>query len=98
MTGRRMGIILSCLVFSVGVALQMAAQIMSVYIVGRIVAGLGVGMISVLVPMYQSEWYVAPAIIHFSLVRFAYVRVSSFSAPKWIRGALVSSYQWAITI
>jgi len=36
---------------------------------------LGVGLVSVLVPMYQSE-----------------------CCPKWIRGAVVGAYQWAITI
>jgi len=25
-------------------------------------------------------------------------RVAAFSAPKWIRGAIVSLYQWAVTI
>jgi len=74
-TGRRMGIIISCLVFSVGVAMQTAAVAMPLFVVGRVFAGLGVGLVSCLIPMYQSE-----------------------CAPKWIRGAVVSCYQWAITI
>ncbi|KAG6908781.1 hypothetical protein DXG01_003310 [Tephrocybe rancida] len=44
-------------------------------VVGRVFAGLGVGLVSCLAPMYQSE-----------------------CSPKWIRGAIVSLYQWAITI
>ena len=38
--------------------------------IGRFVAGLGVGALSLLVPMYQAE-----------------------TAPPWIRGALISTYQ-----
>jgi SP family sugar:H+ symporter-like MFS transporter len=73
--GRRAGIIFAALVFSVGVAMQTASTKLPLFIVGRVIAGLGVGLVSCLVPMYQSE-----------------------CAPKWIRGAVVSMYQWAITI
>ena len=54
--GRKWGLVLTCLVFSVGVAMQVASTALALFIVGRVVAGLGVGMVSVLVPMYQSEW------------------------------------------
>ncbi|KAF8518002.1 MFS monosaccharide transporter [Hysterangium stoloniferum] len=74
-TGRRMGIIISCLVFSIGIAFQTASTAMPLFVVGRVAAGLGVGLVSCLIPMYQSE-----------------------CSPKWIRGAVVSCYQWAITI
>jgi len=57
------------------VAFQVAATATPLFVVGRLVAGLGVGLVSCLVPMYQSE-----------------------CSPKWIRGAVVSCYQWAITI
>ena len=67
--------IFACLVFSIGVAFQVAATATPLFVVGRLVAGLGVGLVSCLVPMYQSE-----------------------CSPKWIRGAVVSCYQWAITI
>ncbi|KAG8867067.1 hypothetical protein FRC20_006801 [Serendipita sp. 405] len=73
--GRRWGIVGACAVFSVGVAMQTAATAIPLFVVGRVFAGLGVGMVSCLVPMYQAE-----------------------SSPKWIRGAVVSCYQWAITI
>jgi SP family sugar:H+ symporter-like MFS transporter len=73
--GRRRGIIASCAVFSIGVGQQTAATSLPLFIVGRVFAGLGVGLVSALVPMYQSE-----------------------CAPKWIRGAIVGLYQWAITI
>ncbi|KAL5492205.1 SNF3 [Sanghuangporus weigelae] len=73
--GRKWGLVFTCLVFSIGVAMQTASTNMPLFIVGRVVGGLGVGQVSVLVPMYQSE-----------------------CSPKWIRGAIVSGYQWAITI
>lgn len=73
--GRRWGLIASCLVFSVGVAFQTAATETVLFSIGRFVAGYGVGLISALVPLYQSE-----------------------SSPKWIRGAIVGCYQFAITI
>lgn len=41
--------------------------------------------------MYQSEWYV-------NSFFFWYQFLPCPSAPKWIRGAVVASYQWAITI
>jgi len=75
LTGRRMGIILSMIVFCLGVALQTASTKLPMFVVGRVFAGLGVGLVSCLIPMYQSE-----------------------CAPKWIRGAVVACYQWAITI
>jgi sugar porter (SP) family MFS transporter len=73
--GRRWGLILACGIFSIGVAFQTAATKTPLFVVGRVIAGLGVGIISCIVPMYQSE-----------------------CAPKWIRGAIVSGYQWFITI
>ncbi|KAF4570079.1 hypothetical protein EYR40_009065 [Pleurotus pulmonarius] len=73
--GRKWGIVSACLVFSVGVAMQTAATAIPLFVVGRVFAGLGVGLVSCLIPMYQSE-----------------------CSPKWIRGAVVSMYQWAITI
>jgi SP family sugar:H+ symporter-like MFS transporter len=73
--GRRWGLILSCFVFSLGVIFQTVATALPLFVIGRVVAGVGVGIISCIVPMYQSE-----------------------CAPKWIRGAIVSGYNWFITI
>lgn len=73
--GRRMGLIVSTFIFSFGVILQTAATAIPIFVAGRFFAGFGVGLLSALVPMYQSE-----------------------TAPKWIRGAIVGSYQLAITI
>ncbi|KAG5368836.1 High-affinity glucose transporter SNF3 [Yarrowia sp. C11] len=73
--GRRLGLLLYCVVFAVGAILQTVTTGRALLIVGRVVAGLGVGGISSIVPLYQSE-----------------------VSPKWIRGAVVSIYQFAITV
>ncbi|MBW0504750.1 hypothetical protein O181_044465 [Austropuccinia psidii MF-1] len=53
--GRKLGIIIACAIFSVGVALQTASTKLPMFVAGRVFAGLGVGVSSCLVPMYQSE-------------------------------------------
>ena len=73
--GRRMGIIVSSFIFIFGVILQTAATAIPLFTAGRCFAGLGVGLISMLIPLYQSE-----------------------TAPKWIRGTIVGTYQLAITV
>ncbi|OHF01502.1 hypothetical protein CORC01_03258 [Colletotrichum orchidophilum] len=73
--GRRWALAASCWVFNLGVILQTIATAIPLFLAGRFFAGFGVGLISALVPLYQSE-----------------------TAPKWIRGAIVGAYQWAITI
>ncbi|KAL1867652.1 Plasma membrane low glucose sensor [Diaporthe australafricana] len=73
--GRRLSLIASTLVFTLGVIFQTAAVALPLFLAGRFFAGFGVGLISALIPLYQSE-----------------------TAPKWIRGAIVGAYQWAITI
>jgi len=73
--GRRWSLIVSCWVFNFGVILQTASTGLSLFLAGRFFAGFGVGLVSALIPLYQSE-----------------------TAPKWIRGAIVGAYQFAITI
>lgn len=73
--GRRWAMIFNTCVFTFGVILQTAATAIPMFVAGRFFAGLGVGLLSATIPLYQSE-----------------------TAPKWIRGTIVGSYQWAITI
>ncbi|KAI1204416.1 hexose transporter [Annulohypoxylon truncatum] len=73
--GRRLALIASSFVFIFGVILQTAATALPLFLAGRFFAGFGVGLISALIPLYQSE-----------------------TAPRWIRGAIVGAYQFAITI
>ena len=53
--GRRLGLMVSTLVFTFGVILQTAAVSIPLFVAGRFFAGYGVGMISALIPLYQSE-------------------------------------------
>lgn len=74
--GRRPSISLWSAIVAVGFVIQVAASSSwQQFAVGRFVAGLGVGALSLLVPMFQSE-----------------------TAPPWIRGALVCTYQLFITL
>lgn len=52
--GRKWGIIAATAIFSLGVGMQNALNWGS-FIAGRFFAGMGVGLVSTLVPMYQSE-------------------------------------------
>ncbi|KAH6652475.1 high-affinity glucose transporter [Truncatella angustata] len=53
--GRRLGLIGSCVVFILGVILQTAATAIPLFLAGRFFAGFGVGLLSAMVPLYQSE-------------------------------------------
>lgn len=74
--GRKPTIIVSNIVlFIIGTSLQVTAVNMRMLIVGRVISGIGIGLISAVVPLYQAE-----------------------AAEKNLRGAIISSYQWTITI
>ncbi|KAJ7455531.1 general substrate transporter [Mycena latifolia] len=76
MVGRRPTIIMGCVVFALGCILEIAPQdVLGVFVVGRLIAGAGVGFISAIIILYMSE-----------------------IAPKKVRGALVSGYQFCITL
>lgn len=53
--GRRWGLIASTGVFTFGVILQTIAVDIPLFVAGRFFAGFGVGLISALIPLYQSE-------------------------------------------
>ncbi|KAJ7085466.1 general substrate transporter [Mycena belliarum] len=76
MIGRRPTIIMGCFVFTVGCILEIAPQdVLACFVIGRLIAGAGVGFISAIIILYMSE-----------------------IAPKKVRGALVSGYQFCITV
>ncbi|KAF7888423.1 uncharacterized protein EAF02_002964 [Botrytis sinoallii] len=54
-TGRRIALWISLCVFASGVVLQTASVDIPLFVAGRFFAGFGVGMVSMLVPLYQSE-------------------------------------------
>lgn len=73
--GRKIMIIFSTgIIFSIGNSLQVGAKSMGLLVAGRFISGLGIGVISAIVPSYQAE-----------------------AAKKNLRGAIISTYQWAIT-
>ncbi|RCH88311.1 hypothetical protein CU098_004910 [Rhizopus stolonifer] len=53
--GRKWIIVLSSVVFLLGSALQVAAQNMNTMLAGRFLGGMGIGALSMLVPMYVAE-------------------------------------------
>ncbi|KAJ2705179.1 hypothetical protein FB645_002659 [Coemansia sp. IMI 203386] len=63
---RKRTIMLASIVFSIGVAIQCGSVNRAMLIVGRFVAGLGVGCLSMTVPIFQSE--ISPAQIRGRLV------------------------------
>jgi len=74
--GRRPTIIAGCMIYMAGVIVQMfAASGLATIVVGRLIAGVGVGFVSAIIILYMSE-----------------------ICPKKVRGALVSGYQFCITI
>ncbi|MCJ1461564.1 hypothetical protein MMC07_000161 [Pseudocyphellaria aurata] len=73
--GRRTTVIAGCFIFIVGVVLQTASTALALLVVGRLIAGFGVGFVSAIIILYMSE-----------------------VAPKKVRGAIVSGYQFCITI
>ncbi|KAL2784446.1 general substrate transporter [Aspergillus keveii] len=73
--GRRTTIISGCGIFMVGVALQVASTTVALLVVGRLIAGFGVGFVSAIIILYMSE-----------------------IAPRKVRGAIVSGYQFCVTI
>ncbi|GAQ03749.1 probable glucose transporter rco-3 [Aspergillus lentulus] len=73
--GRRTTIVAGCGIFIVGVVLQTASATTALLVVGRLIAGFGVGFVSAIIILYMSE-----------------------IAPRKVRGAIVSGYQFCITI
>lgn len=55
MIGRRKTILYGSMIFFIGGAFQAFANGMPMMIFGRVIAGLGVGALSTIVPVYQSE-------------------------------------------
>jgi len=53
--GRRKGLIIAIAVFNLGVVLQVAATNIPTLLAGRYFAGMGVGAVSLLIPLYLSE-------------------------------------------
>jgi sugar porter (SP) family MFS transporter len=64
--GRRTTIISGCFIFTVGCILETASTTLAVMVVGRLIAGFGVGFISAIIILYMSE--IAPKKVRGALV------------------------------
>ena len=64
--GRKWTIVAACVVFSVGVVMQVASTSVGLLVAGRFIAGLGVGFESAIVILYMSE--IAPRKVRGALV------------------------------
>ena len=83
MIGRRKTILYGSIIFFVGGALQSFANGMPMMIVGRIIAGLGVGALSTIVPVYQSE--ISPPHNRGKLACIEFTgNISGYAASVWV--------------
>ncbi|KZZ93741.1 hexose transporter [Moelleriella libera RCEF 2490] len=101
--GRRPSVSIWCLVVSVGFVVQIAAEMAWYQImIGRFIAGLGVGALSLLVPMYQAE--TAPPWIRGAMVCAyqLFITMGIFLAATFNYGTyehhMDSSASWRIVI
>lgn len=98
--GRRKTILYGSMIFFVGGALQTFANGMPMMLLGRIIAGVGVGMLSTIVPVYQSE--ISPphnrgklACIEFS------GNITGYATSVWVDyfcSYINSNYSWRIPL
>ncbi|KAF2456132.1 MFS transporter [Lineolata rhizophorae] len=92
---RRFSIVVAVCIFVVGSVLQTAAQNYAMLIVGRLIGGIGVGMLSMVVPLYIAE--VSPPEIRGSLlVLEEFSIVFGIIVAYWITfGTRYISSEWA---
>lgn len=98
--GRRRTILYGSIVFLIGGALQTLALNMNMMMAGRFVAGFGVGALTTIVPVYQSE--ISPphnrgklACIEFS------GNIIGYAASVWVDygcGFIESNYSWRVPL
>ncbi|KMU83014.1 high-affinity glucose transporter RGT2 [Coccidioides immitis H538.4] len=91
--GRRTTIISGCAVFIVGVALQTASTTVALLVVGRLVAGFGVGFVSAIIILYMSRD--RPPKGCAGAHRLPATSSAINHRPRRVRGAIVSGYQSA---
>lgn len=100
MIGRRRTILYGSMIFFVGGALQTFANGMPMMIIGRIVAGLGVGALSTIVPIYQSE--ISPPHNRGKLACIEFTgNVSGYAASVWVDyfcSYILNDYSWRVPL
>lgn len=101
--GRKWTVIIGCLIYIVGVIIQVATSpdgsALATMSVGRFVAGLGVGFESAVVILYMSEIVSEKNPPPRPWARkLGLIQPPVKQCPRKVRGALVASYQFCITI
>lgn len=98
--GRRKTILYGSIIFFTGGALQTFAGSMNTMMLGRIVAGLGVGMLSTIVPVYQSE--ISPAHNRGKLACIEFSgNIIGYTTSVWVGyfcGFIESDMSWRIPL
>jgi MFS family permease len=98
--GRRKTILYGSMIFFVGGALQSFARGMPMMLLGRIIAGVGVGMLSTIVPVYQSE--ISPAHNRGKLACIEFSgNIIGYTTSVWVDyfcSYINSDYSWRIPL
>ena len=98
--GRRKTILYGSMIFFVGGALQSFANGMPMMLLGRIIAGVGVGMLSTIVPVYQSE--ISPAHNRGKLACIEFSgNIIGYTTSVWVDyfcSYINSHYSWRIPL
>jgi MFS family permease len=98
--GRRKTILFGSLIFIVGGALQTFANGMPMMMLGRITAGLGVGALSTIVPVYQSE--ISPAHNRGKLACIEFTgNICGYAASVWVDYActwIKNDWSWRLPL
>lgn len=100
MIGRRKTILFGSMIFVVGGAFQSFANGMPMMMLGRIIAGFGVGMLSTIVPVYQSE--ISPPHNRGKLACIEFTgNIAGYAASVWVDYActyIPSDYAWRLPL
>lgn len=100
MIGRRRTILYGSMIFFVGGAMQTFANGMPMMLLGRIIAGLGVGALSTIVPVYQSE--ISPPHNRGKLACIEFTgNVCGYAASVWVDylcSFIDSDYSWRVPL
>ena len=98
--GRRKTILYGSVIFLIGGALQTCANGMPMMMLGRIIAGLGVGALSTIVPVYQSE--ISPPHNRGKLACIEFTgNIAGYAASVWVDygcSYILSDYAWRIPL
>lgn len=100
MIGRRRTILYGSIVFFIGGVFQTFATGITPMLVGRVIAGLGVGALSTIVPVYQSE--ISPPHNRGKLACIEYTgNIFGYAASVWVdyfASFIESDYSWRLPL